>query len=518
MSDFFTILKVNFLNNYKIRQLTQNKRVFLRKIIFILLIGFILIAYLTYFYEQAFKALPNNLFMPLLFMSSMLLTFIMTIYTTKTILFEAKDNDLLLSLPIASFKILTIRLLSIYILGLGITLICSIPGVILAIINNSFSGIFLLTYLLFLIFSPIIPTCLSALFGYILGFIKSKTNFGSIFEIIFNLLIIVLYFYAYYNIPNFLMNISANQEGIITVMKYAFYPIYLLYASYLTNDFTNILLYIAINLAVFVIFVLILKRYYFSIISNLNRHKTKKVKLQKDDFKQQSLKRTLLSKELRRLIKSPTYLLNTCIGLLILLIVAIVSLFYNMDNLLTAIGFENFTNQSFICLILGFSVVLSCTTGVSISLEKNNLWILKSLPVPIKEIINSKISLNILVVLPIILISLLIFLLAGYLDLTSFFILLLFGISLNLFMSNLGMLVNLKFPRTDLDSDVVIVKRSTSSFITVFTGMLIFFFLMPLSFGNNLIILIISILSLLASLVLHLVIVKWGYRRFESIN
>lgn len=64
MSDFFTILKVNFLNNYKIRQLTQNKRVFLRKIIFILLIGFMLIAYLTYFYEQAFKALPNNLFMP----------------------------------------------------------------------------------------------------------------------------------------------------------------------------------------------------------------------------------------------------------------------------------------------------------------------------------------------------------------------------------------------------------------------------------------------------------------------
>lgn len=52
-------------------------------------------------------------------MSSMLLTFIMTIYTTKTILFEAKDNDLLLSLPIASFKILTIRLLSIYIIGLG---------------------------------------------------------------------------------------------------------------------------------------------------------------------------------------------------------------------------------------------------------------------------------------------------------------------------------------------------------------------------------------------------------------
>lgn len=154
-------------------------------------------------------------------------------------------------------------------------------------------------------------------------------------------------------------------------------------------------------------------------------------------------------------------------------------------------------------------------------MEKQNFYMLKTLPLSEKEILNSKLKLNILLVLPSVIFFLIVIYLKGYIKFYDAYLLLFYSCFLNLFVSMYGLIVNLKFPMFDALNDQIIVKRSTS--VLIGTVVLTIICLCLVSFVmeynvkyNHLIEL--SILIVLAlDIILNFILNKWGIKRFRKL-
>lgn len=106
------------------------------------------------------------------------------------------------------------------------------------------------------------------------------------------------------------------------------------------------------------------------------------------------------------------------------------------------------------------------TTATSISMEGKNWWILKSLPLSPKSVLNAKILMNLLLMLPFYLISevLLIPALKPETFFDGFFLCLIPAVII-LFSCVYGIAVNLHFPVLNWENEITIVKQSISAIL-----------------------------------------------------
>lgn len=103
------------------------------------------------------------------------------------------------------------------------------------------------------------------------------------------------------------------------------------------------------------------------------------------------------------------------------------------------------------------------TTATSISLEGKNWWIVKTLPLSAKAVMDAKILMNLLLMLPFYLVSEVLLILAlrpGILDILWLFLI---PAVIILFSCVYGLAVNLHFPVMDWENEASIVKQSLSA-------------------------------------------------------
>ena len=92
----------------------------------------------------------------------------------KNTLYEAKDNELLLAMPIKPSAILFVRMLGLYLLALLIVALAFVPGVVYYFTAVGFSLSALLCSLIILFVLPLGAMALAALIGWLIAFITSK--------------------------------------------------------------------------------------------------------------------------------------------------------------------------------------------------------------------------------------------------------------------------------------------------------------------------------------------------------
>jgi len=116
---------------------------------------------------------------------------------------------------------------------------------------------------------------------------------------------------------------------------------------------------------------------------------------------------------------------------------------------------------------------MCCTTMASVSLEGKSLWILQSMPVNMKDIMNSKILVNLTATVPGALISatmLVIGMKSGLAGGVVYYLLLLaFGVGTAVW----GLLINLMIPNYEWESETQVVKQSLPAFLGMFPLMLL---------------------------------------------
>ncbi|MBR4830519.1 MAG: hypothetical protein IKZ96_01980 [Bacilli bacterium] len=463
------------------------------------------------------------------------LTFIEGIYKTSSLIFNAKDDDLLLSLPIKRSTVIFIRIFKFYIFELLYNSVFLLPVIIAYIpFNKGSLVLYIVISLIMLLMLPIIPIALSSIIGVITTAISSRFKYKNIVEIVFTFILLACVFMASMSgskVMEYLLNNASRFNDLI--VKY-YYPAGVF--GKLVNNFNiiDLLIFIGINLVVYLLTILLISKVYFKINTRV-KSSTKKSSNKNTIIKVRSPRSSLIKKELNTFFNTPVFIINSGFGLILFLLLVVVMIF--KPDLFLLVLTKNNPNSGLtsdemmkhisliILLIMSFTSFMTSITNSVISLEGRNINILKSLPIKAKTILMSKIYACMIITTPVFIVGLIALLIKFKVDIIEFILLLIIAIVMPLISHLIGILVNLKYPKLDAENSAEVVKQSTSSLVAVFTGMGIMFFtvfllimFMIIGFNTKIVLLGFTVVFILVDLILYLILNKWGTKKFSSLE
>ncbi len=480
-SKLWSLFKYTTLNNFKLGKNLKIKMVpqnIIQIIIGILLVGVIL-AYSTLYSYMAYSGLNSynaKEYLPAIFyIITAAISFMVTIYKAKGMLFDSTDNDMLFAMPIKFGTILANRILTLLSTNYLFSVLAFVPSVIIYAAFTPVNIMYFINAFIVLLFLPLIPTVIASLIGYIVAYLTSKFGSKKIIEIILTFVIFFLVFIGANIISSKLSMLVTNISQINDLFSRYGFVAYYAKDAIIAGNILSLLLYVISNLVIFGIFVLIFAKEYKVIISRLSTTRTSSKKAEIKYSNNSGIMSALLRKEFKRYFSSPIYVFNTAFGVISLLLVTIYTIFIQKDIITQIMQGEGISLPIYglVLCITAFIASMSNTTCSSISLEGKSLWLTKSLPVKVKDLFKSKIILNILVVLPITVICILLF--AITLKLTLFQVLtnILIVTVLTIFVAQFGLIINLKYPKLNFVSDTQVVKQSAATLIGILVPMTI---------------------------------------------
>lgn len=508
---------------------SKKKKILLPVFLF-LVVGFSIGYYAYLLGEPLHKVGLTYVMLSLFIFVVSIITLIEGIYKSQGILFEAKDNDLLFSLPISRGKILFVRIFKLILFQYLYNLMFILPSFIVYIYFEHPNISFYLISILMTLLIPIIPTVISCLVGYLIKMISSKSKSKKIVQTILSSVVGLGIFFLSFNLNSFIENIAIKATSINDMLTRIYYPVGAYISLIDKFDILVLVKLLLINIIPFMLFIYLGSKYYFKIISNSKDSNTKKNKKEIEVFKKNSPVKALTIKELRRYFSSPVYMFNTMFGLLILTILTILLCIKGdsiIDMFLSSKGIEGDIDISisliYYILVL-FSSSMTSISSSSISLEGKTINITKSLPISERDILRSKIIYPYIIELPFILLSELIFFVIFKVNIIDILLIFCMGIILVTLTSIIGVIVNLKYPKMNASNDTEVVKQSMSSMISVFIGMGIFIISLILGvllydkIDMYLLLVLHIIVLLVVTIGLYMVLMNNGIKEYRNIN
>ena len=467
------------MNIFKINTKKSSKftKVFLPIILSLVIMG-LMFYYSNMFMEGLQPVKMEFVLLTIFIMLTSILTLVEGIYKSSNLLFNCKDDDLLLSLPLKRSTVLFIRVFKFYVFELMYNSLFLLPAMIVYAKYTNPEFIYYLISVIGLLLFPIIPILLSCIIGLIISFISTKFKGKSYVQTVITMIFLLGMMYLSYNINNLITNIAKNATSINDFITKLYYPAGI-YIELITNySFIKLIEFIIIHLGLFIITILLIGKIYFNINSSVKSIKTKKNK-KNYIIKTNTPMKSLIKKELNRFINSTVFVTNAGFGL-VLFVVACILITIKFDSLSDMliqnnIDFDINTIKNYMPVIafglICFGSLMTSITSSMISLEGKSFNILKSLPIKPFVIVQSKVLTAIIIMIPFIIIGDLIIFIKFNFDILSIILLLIASIILPLISETIGIIVNLKYPRMDAKNDTEVVKQSMSSMVSVFTGM-----------------------------------------------
>ena len=535
MKKLLSLIKVSLshdMNIFKINTRKPNKFTKILPILLTLYLMFILGTYSAMLMDKLKPMHLEFITLTLFGLAISILTFMEGIYKSGQLLFNCKDDNMLLSLPIKKSTVLFIRFFKFYIFELLYNSLFILPAMIIYAVNVIPNCDYYLTSFIALFLLPIIPIILSCIIGFIITYLSSIFKGKNIFQTIFTMTFLLAFLYLSFNMDRYITNIVEKATSINDFVVKLYYPVGA-YISLVNNfNILKLCIYLLIHLGIVFVMLFILGKIYFKINSNSKRiltsHKSKKYIM-----KRQSKVISFIKKELNRFFFTPVFITNAGFGL-ILFIIACASIAIKFDSIIGVIASANLgidisMIQTYLPAIMFgvvcFGSVMTSITSSMISLEGNSFNILKSLPLKPVKIVLYKVLAALVIMIPCIFIGDIIIFIRFKFKLISIILILLASILLPLVTELIGIIINLKYPKMDASNDTEVVKQSMSSLISTFIGMgllavtvfLIFNFI-DHGFNSNLIILLFIGIYGLICLILLLILSKNCTKDFNNIN
>ena len=409
-------------------------------------------------------------------MASLALGIFGSVFGVVTGIFKAKDNELLLSMPIPPYMIVLARMISLWLIALVCVLTGLIPTIIMYCKYFACSAANIAAWVIAALTLSFGSFALSCLVGWIVALISKKLQNKSIITVLMALVFLAAYYVFYFNVNKLLGKLATNAEAISGRIQKILYPIYA-YGRGCTGDIVYALIALAMVLALFAVMYLFISRSFTSVATS-NKGEKKKVYSGKTG-KESSIEKALLKKEFKRYLSSANYMLNSSLGTFIMPIAAIALVIKAgaIREFIDSLELPMDLVQRFLVLGLGYAVMfmstMNCLTAPSLSLEGKNFWLLRSLPVEMKQVAKAKLSLHFaLTGVP----MLMVIAAVSYvfrLDALSILLISLMPVAYMMYEAYIGLAANIKFPRMDWINEMVAVKQGASVIITVLGGMVL---------------------------------------------
>ena len=463
-----------------------------------------------------------------------IMTIIEGIYKTGSLIFNSKDDQLLLSLPIKRRTVLFVKIFKFYVFELMFNSVFMIP-LIIAYIRwaESITWTFFLTNVVMLLMLPIIPIIISCIIGAIISSLSSRFKHKSLAQILISMLFLLGIFYLSFNMNSFYEYIVKNATSINDMIIKIYYPAGI-YAKLIAKfNFADLLIFVFLNIFIFAISILILSKFYFKINSRLKKvTTTKKVNINDLTIKSHSATNSLIKKELNTFLKNPVFIINAGFALALFIMISIL-IMIKFDSFISIFADENIglskelimNNLSIVILILvSFTSYMTSITNSVISLEGKSINILKSLPISTKTILTSKIYSSLIITTPILFLGDIILFSKFKTNIIESLLILILSVLIPLVSHFIGILVNLKYPKLDFENSAEVVKQSMSSFLSVLVGMVLLIISISIIFKfigiiDSTIMLLLAVgVYLIIDGILYLYLIKKGVKEFNKLT
>ena len=480
MKKLVSLIKATMTDNmnlFRIRNKDKNKSSNKIMVVFLVIFFFFYIwSFANTIMEQLIETHTEYVLLTLFVTITTILTLVEGIYKSGSLLFNCKDDDLLLSLPIKKSTVLFIRVFKFYIFELMYNSLFLIPAMVVYVTNVKVEGTFYLSSILALLLLPIIPIVISCIIGGIISHTSSKFKFKNFAQIALTMIFLVFLFYLSFNLEGMISKLGENAGNINDTITKIYYPA-AAYIKLATNfNILDLLLFVFIHLAIFTVSIVIFSNIYFKINSKIKVVKKYKT-TGKYIIKKNSPMIALIKKELKKFLSTPVFVINSAFGLVLFVgaCIIIALKFDSIPSILAENEIEITVEQiktyipALIFALICFASLMSSITSSMISLEGKSFNILKSLPIKPITIIMAKVLTSIIIMLPFILVGDLIFIVRFRLSLWQTLMILIASVVLPLVSEVFGIIVNIKHPKMDAENDTEVVKQSTSTMVAVMT-------------------------------------------------
>ena len=524
------------MNIFKIKQKKDNKK---NNIALPIVISLIIMFYIwsnsNILFEKMAPLHLQVLLVSLFVVGISFFTIIEGVYKAGALLFNCKDDQLLLSLPIKRSTVLFVRIFKFYAFELIFNSIWLSP-IMIAYIRwaEVLDWTYLLVSIIMLFFLPIIPIVISFIIGMVTSSLSSRFKYKNASQIIVSLTTCLAILYVSMNAESFYKYVITHATSINDFITKIYYPAGV-YASLITKfDAVKLIVFIGVNLAIFVLGIMILSRFYFKINSRLKKVSTyKKTKLNNLVIKRRTSTVALIRKELNTFFKTPVFVVNAGFSLVLFIFISIVICIKFNDFLLmltdkNSFGFDKkivLNNLSLLVFaLISFTSYITSITNSSVSLEGRNINILKSLPIKVKDILMSKIYSCLLLTTPVLLVGDIILFIKFRLSIIEIILLLVLSILIPLVSHFIGLITNLKYPKLEWENQAEVVKQSTSSFIAVMIGMVLMMTSIVIivsilgKVSSLYILLLAAIIYIIINALLYTYLIKKGTKIFNKLS
>ncbi len=395
-----------------------------------------------------------------------------SVFNTYSSLYQAKDNDLLLSLPIPVRYILFTRLTGVYLMGLMYSMVVFIPAIIIYLIKVEITPAAIAGPVIFALLVSIFVFVLACALGWLVAKAAAKMKCKSLVTVALSLIFIGAYYLLYFKANELIKSLLLNANAISSVVMSRAHALYLL-GDAAAGNMKALAVAALVTAALLALVLYVISKTFISVATSAGgasrreyKEKTSKVK---------SIRAALIQKEIRRFLASPTYMLNGAMGSVFLLLVAVACIIKG-DYVINAVsqfssgssssGFLSVIAATGVCMLMSANNI----TAPSISMEGANLWLLHSLPVKSQDVLHAKLRLQLLFTdVPAIMCIAAACTLIKPAPLTAI-LMTAVPLAYGTMSAAFGLMMNIKNPNLNWTSETAAVKQNLSATVVIFGG------------------------------------------------
>ncbi len=383
-------------------------------------------------------------------------------------LYNATDNDFLLSMPVKPSVILASRMASSYLMSIIYEAVLYIPALIQygVFARPGAAGMIFPSLNMFI--SGFAVLALTCLFGWLMAAASSRIRNRNYFITAASLLAVGLYYAVIFKFNDLVNIVVSNPERIAVNMRRFAFPLFL-FGSGSCGNVIHFLLFFAFAAVIFIITLAAMSASFIK-LATANRG-LKKKGYRSDSVKSGSAKGALLRKEKNRFLNTPLLFINSGLGLFIGPAAAIAALVKStaLNQIITSLP-----SKEMIPGMVVAAVCLICTIGEmtssSVSLEGRSMWILQSMPVTTSSILWAKIRFAFTVTIPSAAVSLILFSIAFRISPLTVALMMIAAAANILLITSLGLVFNLRRPNLEWTNETVPIKQDSPILLSMLAG------------------------------------------------
>jgi len=404
---------------------------------------------------------------------ALLLMIFTGMFTAKGELFEPKDNEMLLAMPIHPYQILLSRMTGLYLSDLLFEAFILLPAFAVWFFFAKVTVLGALCYLLGALLLPLLALTVSSIFGYLLALVSSKFKNKAVPQTVLGIVFLALYFAFMSKFETLLNTLVENADALNKAFRTYLYPLYA-WGQGCDGQILPFLAFLLICLLPFALCLYLLSRSFFKFAASASAAKRTAYKKEKGRSRGRSVVWAFACKEMKRLVSCSAYMLNGAMSMLMLVLVGIGLLFKGRD--LVAL-FEvdasvlSFIDDQIVAMFaapLAFLIIsTTMISSASVSLEAKTLWIPLTSPVSPRTFLHAKTLAQVVICAPFVLFFGIVASIALKASIAVAIFVILSAQLFSLLCAQVGTLANLRFPKFDWPSETIAIKQSFAPLLTM---------------------------------------------------